>query len=222
VPRHARVVVPGMPHHVTQRGNYQQRVFRSPGDYRVYCRLVNEHAARHDLNVLAYCLMPNHVHFVVVPGDASSMARTFHAVSMRHSQILNRKNDVKGHLWQGRYFSCVMDEGHLYMAIRYVERNPVRAGLVSVPWAYRWSSARAHTGIAPPEVALTDVTGLLLPGNWRTYLVSDDSELAERIRVRTRRGLAIGSERFLRLLERQIGRPLSVRRRGRPRGAGAP
>jgi putative transposase len=144
MPRQARVVAPGLPHHVTQRGNYRQEVFANDGDYLSYAALINEYCKKYSVDVLAYCLMSNHVHFVVIPAAADSLAKTFRIVHTRHAKWLNKKRDVKGHLWQGRFFSSVLDEAYLYAAVRYVETNPVRAGRVASAWQYRWSSAHAH------------------------------------------------------------------------------
>lgn len=129
MPRLARVVGIGLPHHITQRGNYRQSVFNSDDDRSRYLRWVAEYSGKHGLAVLAYCLMGNHVHFIAVPALEDSLARVFNSAHMRYSQYFNWKHKVSGHLWQARFFSCVLDSGRLLAAARYVERNPVRAGL---------------------------------------------------------------------------------------------
>ena len=130
MPRQSRIVLPDIPHHITQRGNYRQTVFEEAADYKQYCSWVKEYAEKYDLTILAFCLMENHIHFIVVPHTADALAKAFNTIHMRYSQYLNRKHGVRGHLWQGRYFSCFMDDQHLYRAIRYAERNPVRVGIV--------------------------------------------------------------------------------------------
>lgn len=128
MPRIERLVLPGYPHHVTQRGNYQQTVFKTKEDYDFYMNLLKKYANEHSLSVIAFCLMPNHVHFICIPGNEDSLADTFKITHMIYAQYLNKKNNIKGHLWQGRFFSSILDERHLYAAVRYVENNPVRAG----------------------------------------------------------------------------------------------
>jgi putative transposase len=144
MPRIARVVAKGYPHHVIQRGNYRQPVFEEDNDYVQYLEWIKDYGKKYSLEIWAYCLMSNHIHFVCVPEQEDSLARTFNALHMRYSQYFNQKKKLKGHLWQGRFYSCILDEEHLYAAVRYVENNPVRAGIVRKPQRYKWSSARSH------------------------------------------------------------------------------
>jgi Transposase and inactivated derivatives len=139
--RTARAVAKNYPHHVTQTGNYQQPVFEDENDYRQYLFWLKDCSQKYDLKIWAYCLMTNHVHYVCIPSNENSLSKTFNALHMRYSQYFNRK---KGYLWQGRFFSCILDETHTFTAIRYIENNPVRAGIVKTPEAYQWSSARTH------------------------------------------------------------------------------
>ncbi|MEM6460524.1 MAG: transposase [Pseudomonadota bacterium] len=129
--RIARIVVPGLPHHVTQRGNRRERTFFEDGDYALYLDLLAESSARAHSQIWAYCLMPNHVHIVVVSSDEDGLRRTFADLHRRYTGYINARARVTGHLWQGRYGSVVMDEGHLLNAVRYVTLNPVRAGPVT-------------------------------------------------------------------------------------------
>lgn len=121
MPRHSRIVILGVTHHITQRGNYRQEIFEENEDYKRYCLWVSEYAEKYGLDILAYCLMTNH--FVIVPEKEDSLARAFNTTHMRYSQYMNRKKKLRGHLWQGRFFSCFMDNDHLYRAIRYVENE---------------------------------------------------------------------------------------------------
>src|SRR4051812_9724029 len=141
MPRRPRVVVPGVPHHVTQRGNNQQLVFFSNADFQLYLNLIEKHAVRHGLGVLGYCLMPNHVHLIVVPESDESLARALGGTHSDYALAVNASSTRTGHLWQNRFFSCPMDEGHAWRALRYVDLNPVRAGLVGTAWEWPWSSA---------------------------------------------------------------------------------
>jgi putative transposase len=160
VPRIARVVAVGAPHHVTQRGNNRQQVFYSDSRRRSYLALLAEQAARHELRVLGYRLMPNHVHVVVVPERVDSMAKGFGRTHNIYSRYLNSVRRRSGHLWQNRFFSAPLGREHLGRALRYVDMNPVRAQLVESASDYPWSSARAH---APGR----DPWGLLDHDLWR-------------------------------------------------------
>lgn len=146
MPRKARGVAPGVPHHVTQRGVGRQTVFFTKRDRQVYLGLLADQSRLAHLRVLAYCLMSNHIHLVVVPAEVDSLALCLQRVHGRYAQYLNARRRRSGHLWQNRFFSCPLDSQHLWTALRYVEQNPVRAGLVIEPEDWRWSSATAHLG----------------------------------------------------------------------------
>lgn len=220
MPRHARFVHPGVPHHVTQRGNRRGQVFFTVADHRAYLRWLREYASAHGVEVLAYCLMSNHVHLVVVPTRKDSLHRALHHLHMRYAQNLNRRHGWKGHVWQGRYFACVLDEPHFWAAVRYVERNPVRAGMVRRAEDYAWSSARAHCGLrADPILDLSHLwerqfSGI---GNWSAWLAAgDDAQAINELRADTRKGLPCGSRQFIESLEATTGRTLRRKPRGRP------
>jgi len=144
MPRVARIVVPGVPHHITQRGNNRQRVFFSDANRHLYLDLLKHYSQQLGLEVWAYCLMSNHVHLVAVPKSGDALAKAVGRTNFRFAQKLNYQLRRSGHLWQNRFLSCALEDVHLWRAMRYVERNPVRAGLVRVPWRYEWSSAAAH------------------------------------------------------------------------------
>ena len=144
MPRIARAVAVGYPHHITQRGNYRQAVFESDEDYIRYLELLRLYCKKYSLKIWAYSLMGNHVHFIAVPIEPESLAKTFNTLHMRYAQYFNMKNKASGHLWQGRFYSCALDERHLYAGMRYVENNPVRARIVKRAEQYQWSSAGAH------------------------------------------------------------------------------
>ncbi len=144
--RVARIVVPGFPHHVTQRGNRRADVFEVDADYEAYLRFLKEYADRRGLAIWAYCLMTNHVHLVVVPEREESLGQALRDTHTVYAMHFNGRTDLSGHVWQGRFFSSPLDETYLWAAVRYVERNPVRAGMVERAEAYRWSSAQAHCG----------------------------------------------------------------------------
>jgi putative transposase len=161
MPRRPRIVIPGAPHHVTQRGNNRQPVFLSPDDRRLYLELLGRHAGRCGARVLAYCLMTNHVHLVAVPEQEDSLAEAFGRTHSEYALALNQAEGRSGHVWQNRFFSCPMSGSHLLNAVRYVELNPVRARLAAVAWEWPWSSARAH--------AKAGVLDTLLSCHWTGY-----------------------------------------------------
>jgi len=222
MPRLARIVGVGLPHHITQRGNYRQNIFNSDDDRQQYLRWISEYGDKHGLLVLAYCLMDNHVHFIVVPTQMDSLARVFNSAHMRYSQYFNAKHEVSGHLWQGRFFSCVLDSRRLLAAARYVERNPVRAGLVNSPEKWKWSSAAAHCSGKSLDygfalASLWECTGTGR-AEWKEFLMEADnnSELSD-IRSYTHSGRPLGEEVFVNALEKKFGRRLHALSVGRPR-----
>jgi putative transposase len=146
MPREPRVVVAGLPHHITQRGNARQDVFTTDGLRRAYLELLREHAAANRLRILSYCLMTNHVHIVAIPQTESSMANTFRHAHGRFSQYWNTEQRRTGHLWQNRYYSCPVEESVMGRVVAYVENNPVRARIVERAEDFEWSSAPAHVG----------------------------------------------------------------------------
>jgi putative transposase len=213
--RLARVVAPGLPHHVTQRGNRRQTVFFSDADYAAYRALVAEHCAAAGVAVWGYCLMPNHVHLILVPPDEDALRRALGETHRRYTRRVNLREDWRGYLWQGRFASFVMDERHLLAAARYVELNPVRAKLVRRARDWRWSSARAH--LAGKDDALVAVAPLLaLAPDWRAFLAEGPGDdRLEALRRHARTGRPLGSERFIEGLEARLGRPLKAAKRGR-------
>lgn len=219
MPRIARAVAGGFPHHITQRGNYRQAVFEIGDDYLLYMDWLKDYSYKYSLKIWAYCLMSNHVHFVVVPLEQDSMARTFSTLHMRYSQYMNKKHKAAGHLWQGRFYSCVLDERHLYACMRYVENNPVRAKIVKEAEQYKWSSARSH-GLMEDDAVLSKDCYLEKDiRNWSGYLMEkDDKEALDAIRKNTRTGRPCGDEVFSRKIEKLIGKKLIALPHGRPRG----
>jgi putative transposase len=169
MPRAARIVVPGIPHHVTQRGNRRQDIFLQPDDWFAYKNIMAKACARLEVDCLAWCLMPNHVHLVLVPQSADGLRAVMSSVHTAYSQRINLREGQVGHLFQGRFASYAMDEAHLLAAIRYVENNPVKAGLVAEADQWRWSSARAHIdGGSDGLTAVTDLARLY--PDWRSML----------------------------------------------------
>jgi putative transposase len=192
-------------------------VFLRPGHYYAYLNALAEETARAETAVWAYCLMPNHVHLLLVPKRPDSLAATIRRTHGDHAQRLNAERGWSGHLWAGRYYSAPMDEVHTWAAVRYVELNPVRAGLVAEAADYPWSSAPAHArGAGDPRLAPDRPFPGTIP-DWSAWLRLGlaDEEIAV-LRERTARGLPIGSETFVAAWEQSAGRSLRPRPRGRP------
>jgi putative transposase len=212
--RLARVVVPGLPHHVTQRGNRRQETFFSDADYRLYRNLMAEWCEREGVEIWAYCLMPNHVHLIAVPESAEALQRAIGEAHRRYTRAVNLREDWRGHLWQGRFASFPMDQDHLLAAARYVELNPVRARLKRRPDSYRWSSARAH--LDGRDDGLVKVAPLLeMVPDWASFLAGGlTGEQAEAFRRHERTGRPLGGDSFMAKLERKLGRSLARRKPG--------
>lgn len=217
MPRQARITIPNIAHHITQRGNYQQDVFDHEGNRKQYCKWMDEYAQEYDLEVIAYCLMNNHVHFIVVPLNEDSLAKAFNTVHMRYAHYINRQRGVKGHLWQGRFYSCLLDEKHLYRAIRYVEKNPVRAKMVKEAGEYEYSSAKDHLQLREKSLIKLKTCRGVKKSEWKEYLKENDPEINADIRLKTSRGLVVGTEKFINNLGNNLNRSLKCLKWGRPR-----
>jgi putative transposase len=215
--RISRIIAPGYPHHVTQRGVRSMDVFYSDDDRNSYLRFLSEEASRFGLEILAWCLMTNHVHFIAVPLKETSLARAFGEAHRRYTRMKNFAQGVRGYLFQGRFSSCVLDERHLLAAARYVILNPVHAGMVKTPWEYHWSSALFHVGAIDSDPLVRDRTLQGLVTDWREFLSTEDAEESNRLRLATRTGRPAGDEKFVETLENLTGRSLQIKQPGRPR-----
>jgi len=218
--RMARVVIPGYPHHVTQRGNRRQTVFFSDADYVHYIDLMAEYTALSETEVWAYCLMPNHVHLVMVPKHEDGLRAALGEAHRRYTRRINFRNGWRGHLWQERFHSFVMDERYLLATVRYVELNPVKAQLCREPCEWPWSSARAH--LEGKDDRLVNVPPMLeRVGDWSHYLAGDPVASDEVIERHTRTGRPLGRGAFVQRLEAATGRSLAPKppgRRAQPKG----
>jgi putative transposase len=212
--RMARVVAAGVPHHVTQRGNRRQQVFFSDDDYGLYKSLLAEGCRAAGVEVWAYCLMPNHVHLILLPHDEDGLRAALGEAHRRYTRHINEREEWRGYLWQGRFASFPMDEPHLMACARYVEVNPVRAGLAARARDWRWSSARAH--LAARDDGLVTVAPLLhLVSDWRAFLSEDLPGAAlDSIRRSERTGRPLGETKFVKRLEKKLGRVLAKQKPG--------
>jgi REP-associated tyrosine transposase len=214
--RLARVVLPDAPHHITQRGNRRLNVFLEEADYRRYLELLRDCSQTFGLMMAGYCVMTNHVHLIGVPRREDSIAKTLKHCHGMYAAEFNKKYGKTGHLWQARPYSCVLDEAHAWAALRYVERNPVRAGMTIRAEDYIWSSARAHCGLETDPLLTSDwfPTGSIQ--DWSSWLAEEsNSEQEQRIRDRTFTGRPCGDEQFTRQVGAALGRSLEPGKPGR-------
>ena len=220
MPKFARLVVPDCPHHIIQRGNRRQKVFFSDSDRELYLKLIKRQGDRAGITFLAYCLMENHVHLIAVPKTKESFAKGIGEAHRKYSNIINIREDWKGYLWQGRFISFALDERHLYSSVRYVERNPLRAGIIQKAEDYPWSSARAHI-LGKKDLLISGQENILKIENWSDYLKEkDDPSLIEQIEAHEKTGKPLGSDIFLRKLEEVTGRKILRLPPGRKKGNG--
>jgi putative transposase len=215
--RISRVVAIGYPHHITQRGVRSLDIFHSDEDRRSYLQFVKEETERFGVEVLSWCLMTNHVHFIAVPKEAMSFARGFGEAHRRYTRMKNFTEGVRGYLFQGRFGSCVLDERHLVAAVHYVETNPVRAGIVKAAWDYPWSSAAYHIGKTEKDILVEDRTLIGLIEDWRSFLANEKGRQEDTLRMATRTGRPLGDGLFIESVECCTGRNLKPGKPGRPK-----
>lgn len=214
--RLARLVVPGYPHHVTQRGVRSIDIFTSDRDRHHYLQFMAEEAHRFGVSFMGWCLMTNHVHLIAIPRDAQALASAIGNAHRRYTRMKNFAEGTRGYLFQGRFASCVLNQQHLLAAGRYVERNPVAAGLVAHPQDYPWSSCRYHCHLTDHDPLQTHRTLPGLVDNWANFLAASDEAKEQAIRDKTRTGRPAGGNRFIMQLETLSGRALRPKPPGRP------
>jgi putative transposase len=205
--RIARVVVPGLPHHIVQRGNRCQKVFFSDEDYKTYLDYLKIYTKPAGIDIWAYCLMGNHVHVIGVPKEQESLALGFSEIHRRYTRLINFRQGWRGYLWEGRFKSYPLSQKHLFAAMRYIETNPVRAGIVKNAWEYPWSSARAHV-FKRADPLLDDNFIISEVKDWKAFL-SEDNQLEQRIfKNHADSGRPLGSKRFIKNIEKLTNRIL--------------
>ncbi len=189
-------------------------------DRRVYLEILKEQCDKYFLEVAAYCLMTNHIHIVAVPDKEDSLAKAVGRAHLRYTQYINRMHGRSGHLWEGRFYSCAVDERGFWLAAKYVELNPVRAKICRVPWQYEWSSSAAHVGkMAGAELLnLTSWRKMISAKQWQRELAGGiDQSQINRIRLSTHTGRPLGTDSFVSKLEKMLGRRVRPLPIGRPR-----
>jgi len=219
MPRIARVVAAGYPHHVTQRGNNRADVFFEDEDRRTYLQILKRYAEKTATSIWAFCLMSNHVHLLVVPENPESLAACIGRTNLTYTQFINQKYSRSGRLWQNRFFSTVIDtDQYLWAVARYIELNPVKAGIAKQPQDYGWSSCKKTLGIEPPELVKTHewLADINRPG-YIEFLRQANAQSDYKIRRATATGRPLGNDAFLTKLEGMLARQLLRKKAGRPK-----
>ena len=223
MPRLPRVVVVDVAHHVTQRGNARQVILANDADRLTYLELLRQYSRLYPVSLLGYCLMSNHVHLVAVPHTADALSQSLKQAHGLYAMYWNARRSLTGHVWQGRFYSCPLDELHLWAALRYVELNPVRAGMVVSSELWRWSSAAAHCGLASPDpmLEMERWKKRWTVAEWREFLAAavTADELSD-LRQYTHTGRPLGCPEFVASVEEQTQRTLVPRKGGRPKATG--
>ncbi len=216
MPRRNRCLLPGVACHITQRGVDRRATFSFDQDRQTYLGLLRANLADAQVSILAYCLMTNHVHLIAVPEREDSLAVLFRRVHGRYAQYYNTRSGRTGHLWQNRFFACALGRDHLWPAIAYVERNPVRAGLSAHPGEYQWSSAAAHLS-GEDRAGILDMAWWARQGppvQWAETLNEDNAAAGPLLRRCTYSGRPFGDEKFVEEISLRFGRYWT---RGRPK-----
>ena len=212
--RLARVVLPGVPHHITQRGVRSIDVFSSDEDKLFYLELLRSASEECGITVLSYCLMNNHIHLLVVPERETSLSSGVGMVHRHYSRMVNLREDTHGYLFQGRFFSCPLADYYLPAVLKYIALNPVRAGICKQASEYKWSSARFYLGLESKNLLIKDKTWFGTPSKWKSLLKTNPKEI-ELLRKHFRTGRPLGDEDFLVEAERVTGRELIPKSPGR-------
>ena len=211
--RLARMVVAGLPHHVTQRGNRREPIFFEDGDQDIYRDLLAEQTRKAGVEVWAYCLMPNHVHLILSPRRADGLGLAIGETHRRYTNFINARGRWTGHLFQSRFASVAMDDRHLLAAVSYVSLNPVRAGLTQYGADWAWSSVRAH--LAGKDDGLVTVRPVLdRVSCFSDLLLEDRDEAFAALRRAEGTGRPVGTAEFVTGLERVLGRRIARRAPG--------
>jgi putative transposase len=219
-----RVVIADLAHHVTQRGNARQVILDNDADRIAYLELLRQYSDLYRLSLLGYCLMSNHVHLIVIPRTTQALCQTLKQAHGRYASYWNARESSSGHVWQGRFYSCPLDDTHLWTALRYVELNPVRAGMVSAAEHWRWSSAAAHCipDTSDRTLEMERWRKRWTVAEWAEYLAAAESATdVSALRQCTHTGRPLGTAEFVARLEQTTLRRLAPRKGGRPKNTAA-
>ncbi len=201
-----RITVPGLPHHVIQRGLQGRQTFLSENDYAVYLEIMAQSCHRHGVEIWTYCLMPDHVHLISIPREKNSLSNCLRSAHSRYASYINRRTGSNGQFWQGRYASHPLDEHYLIACARYIEINPVKREYVDQPEDWLWSSARAHVTGSDDSLVLVKPLLDLVDGRWQDFLAETrPAEEADVFYRHEKSGRPLGSDDFLTMLEKRQG-----------------
>ena len=219
MPRIARAVAVGFPHHVIQRGNNREKIFFAEVTREKYIKWLKEYADLWGVKILAYCLMTNHIHLLVKPDKMESLAKMMQGLNVSYTRYINKRYKRTGRLLEGRYHSCIIDEEpYLWAVAHYIEQNPLRAGMVKAPEEYPYSSARAHITGEPNEVLSDElITEDGRPSYIEFVKAPSPKREIERIRITAKRGMPLGGDTFVERLERRLKWRFGKKKSGRPR-----
>ena len=198
-----RIVIPATPHHVTQRGVRSMNIFFKHDDYEYYKKLLFEQCKIHELKVVSYCLMTNHVHLIVIPETKESLSKAIGETHRLYTRKINFEQKVKGHLFQERFYSTPLDDKHFLSALRYVEQNPVKAYMVKYPWDYKYSSAMYRLKFIQEDKLLSDYDLINSIKDYKNFLLEDTK--VEILKEKTRTGKPCGDEEFYNKIESLVG-----------------
>ncbi|MCP4653581.1 MAG: transposase [Candidatus Omnitrophica bacterium] len=212
--RIARVVVENYPHHIIQRGNRKQKVFFKKEDYQEYLALLEENAEKNNVDILTYCLMPNHIHLIAVPCKNGNLAQAIGETHRKYTRYINFREEWRGYLWQGRFSSYVLDQKYLLAALRYILLNPVKAKLVSKAYNYQWSSIKQHIDRGENKFIKDKLLQRLI-NNWKDFLSTEsEAEDVKIFQTHERTGRPLGNRPFLSRVEQILGRDLKRQKPG--------
>ena len=214
--RIARVVIPEVAHHITQRGVRRINIFDDATDKKSYIKILSELSLEEQVEIHAYCLMDNHVHLLAVPKKEDSLRKVIGETHRLYTRMINFRKNVRGHLFQERFFSCPLDEAYCVATARYIERNPVRAKMCDNAWDYEFSSAKYHVGIKSNDPLLTKNDWFYGHKEWKDFLFEEPREI-DLVRKFTKTGRPLGNKNFLESLEKLSGRVLATKKLGRPK-----
>ena len=213
--RMARVVVSEFPHHIIQRGNRRQKVFFNENDYRQYLALLKNYSDRFKVDILAYCLMPNHAHLIAIPHEDGNLAQAIGETHRNYTRFINFREKWRGYLWQGRFSSYVLDEQYLLTTTRYILLNPVKAKITKNPWDYEWSSTKHHMRIANDSLVRDSLLRELIE-DWKDFLnTASDTDVVKLLQLHERTGRPLGNSSFIEKLESLLKINLKKKRAGR-------
>lgn len=214
--RMKRVVVPGYPHHIVQRGVRSMDIFSVEQDRVAYLNLLREQGDRCGVTFLAYCLMTNHVHLLAIPKHHDSLARAIGEAHRLYTRMINFREGVRGYLFQGRFSSCpVSTDIYLLTAVQYILRNPVKAKIVKTAWEYQWSSAAYHCGLTKHDLLVGEDEFLSEIVDWKDIL-RNESELQTILEEKNRTGRPFGPDDFYSVVEKLTGCNVRPGLPGRP------